>query len=36
LISTGTMLPPPFIEPGQTWQAQLKGLDLPSLTVKFV
>jgi 2-keto-4-pentenoate hydratase len=36
LISTGTMLPPPFIAVGQTWRVELKGLDLPPLTAKFI
>jgi 2-keto-4-pentenoate hydratase len=35
LISTGTLLPPPFIAAGQTWRAELKNLDLPPLIVKF-
>jgi 2-keto-4-pentenoate hydratase len=34
LVSTGTITPSQLVAPGETWIAEVQGLDLPALTVR--
>jgi 2-keto-4-pentenoate hydratase len=31
IVTTGTLLPPPPIRPGETWRTELTGIELPGL-----
>jgi 2-keto-4-pentenoate hydratase len=35
VITSGTVVTPPLLGPGEEWSAQVEGLDLPAFTVKF-
>ncbi|MFC5300612.1 2-keto-4-pentenoate hydratase [Azospira restricta] len=36
IVTTGTITPAKSVQPGETWQAKLRGIGLPDLAVAFV
>ena len=36
LVTTGTLLSPPLVHPGETWTTELSGIELPALRLQLV
>jgi 2-oxo-3-hexenedioate decarboxylase len=34
IVTTGTLVQPPSVRPGQTWRTRLAGIELPGLTIE--
>ncbi len=34
LVTTGTLVSPPLIHPGETWTTELSGIELPGLQLR--